>query len=36
MLYWSRNLLHLFWVKSEMMPADALSRMSDTGPTSIT
>ena len=35
-LRWSGNLLHLFWVKSEMMPADALSRLSDTHPASIT
>ena len=30
-LWWSRTLLHLFWVKSEMMLADALFRLSDTG-----
>ena len=34
-LWWSGTLLHLFWVKSEMMPADALSRLKGTNPTSI-
>ena len=35
-LWWSRTLLHLFWVQSELMPADALSRMSDTSSCCIT
>ena len=35
-LWWSGTVLHLFWVKSEMMPVDALSRLSGTDPTSIT
>ena len=35
-LWWSGTLLHLFWVKSKMMPADALSRLRGTDPTSIT
>ena len=35
-LWWSGTLLHFFWVKSEMMPADALSRLSGTNLTSIT
>ena len=32
-LWWSRTMLHLFWVKSQVMQADALSRLSGTNPT---
>ena len=33
-LWWSGTLLHLFWVKSEMMLVDALWRLKGTDPTS--
>ena len=35
-LWYSGTLLHLFWVKSDVMPADALSRLKGTDQMSIT
>ena len=36
LLWWPGTLLHLFWVKSELMPADAISRLLEVTPSAIT
>ena len=36
LMWWSGTVLHLYWAPSELMPADALSRISQTTPVQVT